>query len=308
MRLCDAPRRPTAKSGLPSQGVRPITHTRTIFSGPADRRRDVVAHAKEAPNEDYDRRPRLACGRVRQSDAADPASAADTIKIGEINSYSGAAGLHRALSQGLAARHRARSTPQGGVDGKKLEVISKDDGGKPADAVTAANELVANEGVALLAGTFFSNVGLAVADFAKQKKVSVRRRRAADRRHHLVEGQPLHVPPPALELRAGGDARRRSGQTAGQALGDDRAELRIRPVGGGGVQEAAFSAKRPDIQWVGEQWPPQGKIDAGAVLEAIDAAKPDAILNVDLRRRSGEAGARGQHARHVPGPQRSSVS
>ena len=40
----------------------------------------------------------------------------------------------------------------GGVDGKKLEVISKDDGGKPADAVTQANELVASDGVVMLAG------------------------------------------------------------------------------------------------------------------------------------------------------------
>ena len=59
----------------------------------------------------------------------------------------------------------------GGVDGKKLEVISKDDGGKPADAVTAANELVESDHVAMLAGTFFSNIGLAVSDFAKQKKI-----------------------------------------------------------------------------------------------------------------------------------------
>ena len=41
-----------------------------------------------------------------------------------------------------------------------------------------------------------------------------------------------------------------------------------------------LSAKRPDIQWVGEQWPPQGKIDAGAVAEAIAKTEPDAIFNV----------------------------
>jgi branched-chain amino acid transport system substrate-binding protein len=46
------------------------------------------------------------------------------------------------------------------------------------------------------------------------------------------------------------------------------------------VFKQLLSAKRPDIQWVGEQWPPQGKIDAGAVLEAISATEPDAILNV----------------------------
>ena len=64
------------------------------------------------------------------------------------------------------------------------------------------------------------------------------------------------------------------------------------------VFKKLLSAKRPDIEWVAEQWPPQGKIDAGAVLEAIDAAKPDAIFNVDLRRRSREVRARGQYARH----------
>src|SRR5258707_13382796 len=58
----------------------------------------------------------------------------------------------------------------GGINGKKLFVVSKDDGGKPADAQTAANELVSSENVAMLTGTFLSNIGLAVSDFANQKK------------------------------------------------------------------------------------------------------------------------------------------
>src|SRR5260370_42226392 len=59
----------------------------------------------------------------------------------------------------------------GGVKGKKLVVVSKDEGGKPADAQTAANELVSSENVVMLTGTFLSNIGLAVSDFANQKKV-----------------------------------------------------------------------------------------------------------------------------------------
>ena len=80
------------------------------------------------------------------------------------------AGVHRSLSQGwqLAVEE---INAAGGINGKKLVVISKDDGGKPADAQTAANELVPSENVAMLAGTFLSNIGLAVSDFAKQKKV-----------------------------------------------------------------------------------------------------------------------------------------
>ncbi|MCP5979002.1 ABC transporter substrate-binding protein, partial [Klebsiella pneumoniae] len=59
----------------------------------------------------------------------------------------------------------------GGVLGRKIAVLSKDDAGKPADAVTAANELVSSDGVVMLTGTFFSHIGLAVSDYAKQKKV-----------------------------------------------------------------------------------------------------------------------------------------
>ena len=59
----------------------------------------------------------------------------------------------------------------GGVLGKKLEVVSRDDGANPGDAVRAADELVTGEGLNILCGTFLSNVGLAVTEFAGKKKV-----------------------------------------------------------------------------------------------------------------------------------------
>src|SRR5260370_20829004 len=46
------------------------------------------------------------------------------------------------------------------------------------------------------------------------------------------------------------------------------------------VFKKLMSEKRPDIQWVDEQWPPFGKIDAGPVVQALAAANPEAILNV----------------------------
>jgi branched-chain amino acid transport system substrate-binding protein len=39
-------------------------------------------------------------------------------------------------------------------------------------------------------------------------------------------------------------------------------------------------ALRPDIEFVDEQWPALFKIDAGATVQALAAAKPDAIFNV----------------------------
>jgi len=207
-----------------------------------------------------------------------PSRADDTIKIGEINSYSGLPSFTEPYRKGwqLAVEE---INAAGGVLGKKIEVISKDDGGKPADAVTAANELVANDGVVMLSGTFFSNIGLAVADYAKQKKVL------------FLAAEPLTD---AITLSKGNRYTfrlRPSNYEQAAMLADEAAKLpakkwaTIAPNYEYGQSAVAvfkklLSAKRPDIQWVGEQWPPQGKIDAGAVSEAIAKTEPDAILNV----------------------------
>src|ERR1700737_4926152 len=100
---------------------------------------------------------------------AHSAFAQSEIKIGEINSYSLLPAFTEPYRKGwqLAVEE---INAAGGISGKKLVVISKDDGGKPADAQTAANELVSSENVVMLTGTFLSNIGLAVSDFANQKK------------------------------------------------------------------------------------------------------------------------------------------
>src|SRR6267154_1049006 len=80
---------------------------------------------------------------------AQSAMAQGEIKIGEINSYSLLPAFTEPYRKGwqLAVEE---INAAGGINGKKLVVISKDDGGKPADAQTAANELVSSERVAML--------------------------------------------------------------------------------------------------------------------------------------------------------------
>lgn len=79
------------------------------------------------------------------------ALAQDTIKIGEINSYTALPAFTEPYRKGWQLA-LDEINAAGGVKGHKLEVISKDDAGKPGDAVTAANELTQREGVALLMG------------------------------------------------------------------------------------------------------------------------------------------------------------
>jgi len=92
------------------------------------------------------------------------------IKIGEINSYSGLAtvytfpyreGIHMAVKE---------INDAGGVLGRPLEFIFRDDKLKPDEAVKAARELTGQEKVDFLAGCISSGVGLAISAYAKEAK------------------------------------------------------------------------------------------------------------------------------------------
>ncbi|WP_026872114.1 ABC transporter substrate-binding protein [Inquilinus limosus] len=206
------------------------------------------------------------------------AAGAQEIKIGEINSYSGLPAFTEPYRKGWQLAIEEINAA-GGVNGQKLVVISKDDNGKPADAVTAANELVSGEGVTILAGTFFSNIGLAVSDFAKQKKV------------FFMAAEPLTDAVTWANGNRYTFRLRPSNYMQAAMLAEEAAKLpakrwaTVAPNYEYGQSAVAvfkqlLSAKRPDIEWVNEQWPPQGKIDAGAVVQALAAAQPEAILNV----------------------------
>src|SRR3954465_7476291 len=93
-----------------------------------------------------------------------------TIKLGELNSYKVFPAFLEPYKKGMDLAVEEVNAA-GGVLGRKIEGVVRDDNGTPGDAVRVAEELVSREKVAMLMGTFASNVGLAVADFAKQRKV-----------------------------------------------------------------------------------------------------------------------------------------
>src|SRR5258708_19384209 len=98
------------------------------------------------------------------------AAAQGTIKIGELNSYKSQPAFLDPYKKGWELAIEEINA-KGGVLGKKLEVISRDDGANPSDAVRAAEELITREGVNVIAGTFLSHIGLAVTEFARKKQV-----------------------------------------------------------------------------------------------------------------------------------------
>src|SRR4026209_2966735 len=92
-----------------------------------------------------------------------------SIKVGELNSYKVFPAFLEPYKKGWELALEEINAA-GGVNGQKLAVVSRADGGTPGDAVRVAEELLAREKVAVLMGTFASNVGLAGADLAPPSK------------------------------------------------------------------------------------------------------------------------------------------
>ncbi len=102
--------------------------------------------------------------------AALPALAQNVIKIGEINSYKAQPAFLDPYKKGMELAVEEINAA-GGVNGKQLQLITRDDNASPGDAVRAAEELLSREKVDVLSGAFLSHIGLALGDFAKQRKV-----------------------------------------------------------------------------------------------------------------------------------------
>jgi branched-chain amino acid transport system substrate-binding protein len=103
--------------------------------------------------------------------AAFPASAADPIKIGLVTALSGqSARAGEALTRGLTIAIDEVNA-KGGVLGRKVELVRRDDEANPAKGVIAARELVQREKVAVLIGGLDTPVALAIVPFANEQKV-----------------------------------------------------------------------------------------------------------------------------------------
>jgi branched-chain amino acid transport system substrate-binding protein len=202
------------------------------------------------------------------------------IKIGEINSYSTIAQFTTPYKQGwqLAVEE---INAKGGLLGRKVEVIARDDAGKPEEALRHAVELTSNEKVDVLMGGFFSNVGLALADHAaKNKRLFIASEPLTDaivwdkgnrytfRLRPSTYMQAAMLVEEAAKLPAKRWATIAPNYEYGQSAVASFKEL--------------LKARRPDVEFVGEQWPAQGKLEAGTTLSAIMASKPDAIFNVSF--------------------------
>lgn len=117
------------------------------------------------------RRAFLALATAAALAAALPAAAQETIKIGLVTALSGqSARAGEAITRGLTIAIDEINA-QGGLLGRKVELVRRDDEATPAKGVVAARELIFKEKVAVLFGGLDTPVSLAIVPIANEAKV-----------------------------------------------------------------------------------------------------------------------------------------
>lgn len=206
------------------------------------------------------------------------AYAKEVIKVGEINSYKTIPAFLEPYRKGIELAVEEVNA-KGGIHGKTLEVIMRDDGGTQSNAIREAQTLIQRDKVDLLAGSFLSHIALAIADFADKKNV------------FFLAGEPLTD---KITWEKGNEKTfrlRDSTYMKVAMLIDDAVALNKKrwalvypnyEYGQSAVEtfKKMMKERQPDIEFVTEQATSFNKIDAGSTVQAIADAKPEAIFNV----------------------------
>ncbi len=208
---------------------------------------------------------------------ASGALAANTIKVGIVDSYSGgAAAFGLDLLDGFKMAV-AEINAKGGVLGKKIEYVTRDEKFQPAVALSMAKELVMKEHVDLLMGTISSASALAISQFAKTEKLpflctySKSEKISGELGHRYVFHMAENT---AMAGRAAAAVLAKKPYIRYWIAGDDFEY-------GHAICEATWNrlkVLKPQVQLIGQTWWKVGESDFVPYITQILAAKPDFII------------------------------
>jgi len=210
--------------------------------------------------------------------AIQTAPAQDVVKIGDVNSYKCQAAHLDFYKRGVDMAVDEVNTA-GGVDSKKVFVITRDDNCNPGESVRAAEELASQEKVDVLTGSFLSSVALALSDFAKRRKIPFLSTMSFSDKQIWQNGNRY-----SFRLRPGTYTQTKMLVAEAVKLHKKQWALVYPNYEMGQLASATFKgmlrAVQPEVTFVAEQAPPLGKTNADYVVQALADANPEAIFNV----------------------------
>lgn len=204
-------------------------------------------------------------------------SAAETIKVGIIDTYTGPP---TAYTQDVLDGFKLavdRINAKGGVLGQKIEYATRDEKFKPDIGLSMAKELIMKENVDILMGTINSATALAVSDLAKKEKIpffvtyAKSEKIVGEKGHRYVFCMSENS---EMAGRAAAVALAKKPYVKYWICGDDYEY-------GHSIADALWNSlkkKKPAVQLVGQSWWKVGEADFTPYITQIVAAKPDFII------------------------------
>ena len=209
--------------------------------------------------------------------ASSALAAPKAIKIGIIDAYTGGAapmcidnlnGFKMAIEEVNA---------KGGVLGRKIEYVTRDDKFKPDVSLAMAKELVMKEKVDILVGTISSAAALAVSDFAKKEKVpflvtgAKSEKISGEKGHRYVFQMDENTSMPGKAM---AQVLAKKPYTKYWIAGDDMEY-------GHAITDAVWNnlkVLKPEVELLGQTWWKVGEADFAPYITAILAKKPDFLI------------------------------
>ncbi len=202
---------------------------------------------------------------------------ADVIKVGIVDTYTGPATAYTNDVLDGFKMVVNRVNAKGGLFGKKIEYVTRDEKFKPDIGLAMAKELVLKEEVDLLMGTINSATALAVSDFAKNEKIpffvtfAKSDKIIGEKGHRYVFNMNENT---LMAGRAAGAALAKMPYTKYWIAGDDYEY-------GHSIADnvwAQLKKSKPSVQLMGQSWWKVGEADFTPYITAILNAKPDFII------------------------------
>jgi len=202
---------------------------------------------------------------------------ANTIKVGIVDTYSGPPAT---MSQDILDAFKMvvnEINAKGGVLGKKIEFVTRDEKFKPDIGLAMAKELVLKENVDILMGTISSSTALAVSDSARKEKIpflvtnSRTEKITGEKGHRYVFGIAENT---AMAGRAAAKALSQKPYLKYWIAGDDYEY-------GHSIAENVWNnlkALKPGVQLVDQTWWKVGESDFTPYITQIMSAKPDFLI------------------------------
>jgi len=209
-----------------------------------------------------------------------PATAQNAIKVGVPMPLSGPAALYGEPAVKGMRMFVEETNAQGGVLGKKIELVVRDSKASADEAVRMSREMILKEDVQFLVGTLTSAEGPAVSTIAKENKIILiapipkTDQLTAEKNLHpyvfrtaantTMEGRSV-----AEIIATWKDVKKVATIAHDYAYGQDVAKAFVDHI----------KRLRPDVEIVDQQWPKLGEADYTPFINAQMAKKPDAVFS-----------------------------